>query len=46
MPTIENNSIIWEYCKMRLSYELDGVTYVLTTSVNGTFVYKPLTGKK
>lgn len=31
---------------MRLSYEIDGVTYVLTTSVNGTFVYKPLTGKK
>ena len=42
----ENNSITWGCFKMRLSYELDGVTYILTTSINGTFVYKPLTGKK
>lgn len=30
---------------MKLSYELDGVVYVLTGSSNGVFSYKPLTAK-
>ncbi len=31
---------------MRMSYEMDGITYVLTGMSYGVAQYKPLTGRK